>query len=73
MPPVLMFHGDTDPVVPYRHAVALDRALRATGNDCVFITIPGGGHGIGSEEWKQKSREHLRRFLAGRQLLPVGP
>jgi len=73
MPPVLMFHGDDDMVVPYRYAVALNRELRATGNDCVFITIPGGGHGIGSEEWKQKSREHLHRFLAERQLLPVGP
>lgn len=73
MPPVLMFHGDADQVVPYRYAVALDRELRATGNDCVFITIPGGGHGIGSEEWKLKLREHLRRFLAQRQLLPAAP
>lgn len=55
MPPVLMFHGDADPTVPYHYAVELDRKLRESGNDCEFVTIPGGGHGLVTAEWKSKA------------------
>lgn len=71
MPPVLMFHGDADTVVPYKYAVALDRKLRENGNDCEFVTIPGGGHGIASEEWRRAVREKSEAFLRRLQLLPV--
>jgi len=70
MPPVLMFHGDADEVVPYHYAAALDARLRATGNACELVTIPGGGHGITGEEWKRKARDRQRQFLADLHLLP---
>lgn len=70
MPPTLMFHGDADPIVPYRLAVALHDKLLATGNTCEFITIPGGGHGIPSD-WKNKSRKMIQDFLRGEKILPI--
>ena len=69
MPPVILFHGDADPTVPYRIAVALHARLVAGSNVCEFITIPGGGHGTGPD-WKDKSRALIRGFLVGQNLLP---
>lgn len=65
MPPVLMFHGDADTVVPYKYAVALDEKLRATGNRCELLTVPGGGHNFSSQlpEWKTRVLEETARFL----------
>ena len=70
MPPVMMFHGDADPTVPYRIAVALHDRLAATSNLCEFTTIPGGGHGIGPA-WKDKSRTMIKDFLTEQKILPV--
>jgi acetyl esterase/lipase len=70
MPPMIMFHGDADPTVPYRIAVALHDKLVATSNTCEFITIPSGGHGI-PPEWKNKSRDMIKKFLVGQKILPV--
>jgi acetyl esterase/lipase len=70
MPPVIMFHGDADPTVPYVTAVALHDKLVATSNICEFITIAGGGHGIGPG-WKDKSRAMIKEFLTEQKILPV--
>ncbi len=70
MPPVIMFHGDADPTVPYRIAVALHDKLIATSNVCEFTTIAGGGHGI-PPEWKDKSRDMIKKFLKEQNILPV--
>jgi len=70
MPPVLMFHGDADQVVPYHYALALKEALTATGNDCELVTIPGGGHGLQSEEWKKEALIRQIAFLKKLKLLP---
>jgi acetyl esterase/lipase len=71
MPPAIMFHGDADPTVPYRIAVALHDKLVATSNACEFTTIPGGGHGIGPD-WKGKSRDMIKDFLTRQGVLPGG-
>ena len=70
MPPVIMLHGDADPTVPYRIAVALHDKLVASSNVCEFITIPGGGHGIGPD-WKDKSRALIKAFLTKQHILPA--
>jgi acetyl esterase/lipase len=70
MPPVIMFHGDADPTVPYRIAVALHDKLVATSNTCEFTTIHGGGHGI-APDWKDKSRDMIKEFLTKQGILPV--
>lgn len=43
--PFFIVHGTRDPLVPYSHSVALDKALREAGVSVVFQTIEGGGHG----------------------------
>jgi acetyl esterase/lipase len=70
MPPIIMFHGDADPTVPYRTAVALRDKLVANSNVCEFITIPGGGHGVGPD-WKDKSRAMIKEFLTKQRILPA--
>ena len=70
MPPVILFHGDADPTVPYRIAVALRDKLVATGNNCEFTTIPGGGHGI-PPGWKDKSRTMIKEYLKEQRILPA--
>lgn len=39
--PVLIVHGDADPVVPYPHA---ERLFAACGSPKELVRIPGGGH-----------------------------
>lgn len=75
MPPVLMFHGDADTVVPYRYAVALDAKLRETGTRCEFITVPGGSHSFSrqSPEWKTRVEEEAIRFLRTLDLVERAP
>jgi acetyl esterase len=68
MPPVIMFHGDADPTVPYVTAVALHDKLIATSNTCEFTTIAGGGHGI-PPDWKDKSRDMIKEFLKTQGIL----
>src|SRR3989304_9421195 len=41
-PPVLILHGDRDPVVPYAQSVAFERALRGAGASVRLVTVPGG-------------------------------
>ncbi len=75
MPPVLLFHGEADPLVPFAQSVALHAALIASGNDCEFHPIPGGGHNFSADvpAWKQRVPALQRAFLERLHLLPVTP
>jgi phospholipase/carboxylesterase len=44
-PPVLITHGETDPVVPYAASTSLAEALRRAGATVRRVSFPGG-HGI---------------------------
>jgi dipeptidyl aminopeptidase/acylaminoacyl peptidase len=44
-PPVLLMHGDADPVVPYQQSEAVERALAKAGVPVKLLRVPGGGHG----------------------------
>ena len=46
-PPVLIFHGADDRLVPPEQSVALDRALGEAGVSHRLIMIPGARHGFG--------------------------
>lgn len=50
--PVWIFHGEADPIVPLREAVALADELKAAGQSPRLTVIPEGGHDI----WKQVFR-----------------
>ncbi|MCB8942613.1 MAG: alpha/beta hydrolase [Ardenticatenaceae bacterium] len=45
VPPFLVVHGDSDPLVPYQQSVILVEALQKVGADVTFYTVAGGGHG----------------------------
>lgn len=43
-PPLLLIHGDADPVVPLEQSKIMLEALRAAGVTAELIVKPGGGH-----------------------------
>lgn len=73
LPPMLMFHGDKDTVVPHQQAVDLEARLTELGNRVVFVSVPGGSHGFASDlpEWRDRSRSMIKLFLEREGLLPV--
>ncbi len=64
MPPVITIHGDSDPTVPYSHAVRLRDALTAAHVPNELITIPGGKHGGFPAEERIRAYLAIRTFLA---------
>ena len=70
MPPTLLFHGEADTIVPFKYAVALAEKLRATGNACEFVPMPGGGHGFTLPEWKEAAPQRITAFLRRYKLVP---
>lgn len=45
-PPILLAHGDQDPMVPYQDMGLAEKALRDAGFTVSTHTMPGTGHGI---------------------------
>src|SRR5690242_14443060 len=48
-PPVLLVHGDADPIVPFQALGAAEAGLKAAGFDVTAVERPGLGHGIDPE------------------------
>jgi acetyl esterase/lipase len=48
--PILLIHGDSDPVVPVAQAETMSKALQAAGVTTRVVRIPNGGH-VWSKEW----------------------
>ena len=48
-PPVLLVHGEADPVVPHQMFTAAQAGLAAAGVDVRTVSRPGLGHGIDEE------------------------
>ena len=44
--PLLIFHGDHDPNVPYLQSVTLYESMNEAGYDVEFHTMPGQGHSL---------------------------
>jgi acetyl esterase len=72
MPPMLVFHGDADTTVPQAQSLALRDRLRATGNVCEFVSVPGGSHNFAGDlpEWRAKAQSLAVIFLRQQGLLP---
>ena len=45
-PPVMLIHGEDDPIVPFPAMAAAEKALSSAGVDVVTHACPGLGHGI---------------------------
>ena len=46
LPPFLLLHGTADKSVSYAQSLAFQKKLRAAGDTCDLITIPGAPHGL---------------------------
>ncbi|WP_417290321.1 alpha/beta hydrolase fold domain-containing protein [Corallibacter sp.] len=62
-PPVIIVHGDEDPIVPYEQSVALFDRLLKSGVKADFLTIKGGQHGKFTKEEKSNFSERMWSFL----------
>lgn len=47
-PPTLLVHGTKDSDVPHEQSVDMDRELTRQGVPHEFVSVPGGGHGLGN-------------------------
>jgi len=63
-PPVLLVHGDADPVVPYECLAAAQRGLEVAGVAVQTLSRPGLGHGI-DEEGIRHGAALLQKTLVG--------
>jgi dipeptidyl aminopeptidase/acylaminoacyl peptidase len=59
----LLVHGTADTDVPHEQSVLMDRELALQGMPHEFISIPGGGHGLGNIE-RAQVEEINRRAVA---------
>jgi phospholipase/carboxylesterase len=65
-PPVLLVHGDQDPLIPVQALFEAAQSLAALGVPTEWHVSSGVGHGIDQEGLRQGG-EFLARRLAGRQ------
>jgi acetyl esterase/lipase len=61
-PPILMLHGDKDPLVPFNQSVLLYEALRAAGKEVTFYKLQGAVHG-GPQFWNDRVLGIVETFL----------
>ena len=65
--PVLIFHGDSDPVVPLSHSVVLRDAVTSVGGEVTVHVMAGEGHGFRqrhNQEFEYVTTEQfLQRFV----------
>ncbi|MEY2974806.1 MAG: hypothetical protein RIR49_1226 [Actinomycetota bacterium] len=66
--PLLLMHGDADPVVPVEHSRALAAAIRAAGpdggRDVEYVEFPGEGHGLRDPANRRREFELVGEFLS---------
>jgi len=61
-PPVLILHGDKDPIIHYYLGVLFYHVLLTSGVPAQLVTIPGGGHG-GPEFSDAERQAQVLQFL----------
>ena len=66
LPPIMIIHGDADPIVPYTQSIRLNKALDDAGVPHEFMTIPGGKHGGFSGPEMDMIYTHVWAFLEKR-------
>jgi dipeptidyl aminopeptidase/acylaminoacyl peptidase len=61
--PLLLFHGDADPVVPVAHSDRLVERIRDAGGDVEYVVYEGEGHGIRDPDNVRDEYARTERFL----------
>ena len=67
--PLLLIHGDADPICPLSHAVVAYRALAVQGHPVGLVVYPGEGHGFNRPENQRDCAQRLLAFFM--EYLPV--
>jgi dipeptidyl aminopeptidase/acylaminoacyl peptidase len=62
--PVLLAFGEQDQRVPLAHGKRMREALRAAGNDPVWVTYAGEAHGFGVVKNQIDFMQRMDAFLA---------
>jgi dipeptidyl aminopeptidase/acylaminoacyl peptidase len=62
--PVLVMHGDDDPVVPLSSTLSFVERMRVAGGDVELVVMEGEGHGFRDPANKRADYEHTARFLS---------
>ena len=60
-PPVLIMHGDEDPVVPFEQSELLYRRLKETGTETALVRVEGAPHE--RSFWSRQVLDIVREFL----------
>ncbi len=66
MPPILILHGEQDPVVPVSEAHGLQQLLERSGTPYEMKLYPGAGHGFNGLQWLdagQRAVRFLKKYL----------
>lgn len=61
LPPFLLIHGDADTTVDYDQSIQFQTKMKAAGNTCDLITVPGGGHGMGG--WAKLNSDYATQMI----------
>ena len=48
VPPLLVFHGEEDDIVPVKQTETLEVLMKKAGADCSFVRVSKAGHGFAS-------------------------
>jgi dipeptidyl aminopeptidase/acylaminoacyl peptidase len=62
--PLLMFHGDIDPVVPVEQSQMMSARIRAAGGNVELIVYAGEGHGFRQPENQLDEYRRTEAFIA---------
>lgn len=62
LPPILMFHGTNDELVPFGQSCQLYESLKNSGKDATFYQVIGAHHG-GREFWTKEVLELEEEFI----------
>jgi dipeptidyl aminopeptidase/acylaminoacyl peptidase len=62
--PLLVLHGDADPVVPIEQSLRLVERIRSSGGDIEFHVIEGEGHGFRALENKLAEYQLIGDFVS---------
>lgn len=68
--PLLVLHGDADPVVPVDHSIALVQRVLDAGGDVELRVHPGEGHGFRVREHQLDEYLRIGAFLDRHGLVP---
>jgi acetyl esterase/lipase len=63
LPPIITIQGDKDDVVPYTQSTRLREALDKAGDVNKLVTIPGGGHGMFTQQQYEMAYGEIWKFL----------